>query len=326
MKYFSANILNRFLWENFHHGEIATILTLHRVYPFKNDALLLNEGIRISPEFLKNFIFALQKNGYEFISLDRLYEIICNKEKVKKKIVFTLDDGYKDNFTYAYPIFKKYKIPFTIYVTTSFPEKRAILWWYILEDLVKKNDQLYLSNGQVYECKEENQKKSAFKDIRKIILSLTNTGLLENLNKLFKDYKIDWYKQCNELALTWEQIKDLSNDSLCTIGAHTSNHLSLNLLSKEEIIIEVLESKKLLEQKIEKKIEHFAYPFGGRNEIGKRECDMLKEFQFKTATTTRRGNIFLKHIDHLECLPRVYLEENLKIKKLRRLKKKIITL
>ena len=30
-------------------------------------------------------------------NISKLYEILQNKEKVKKQIVFTFDDGYKDN-------------------------------------------------------------------------------------------------------------------------------------------------------------------------------------------------------------------------------------
>jgi peptidoglycan/xylan/chitin deacetylase (PgdA/CDA1 family) len=38
----------------------------------------------------------------------------------QKNVVFTLDDGYADNFINAYPIFKKYNIPFCIYVCKKY--------------------------------------------------------------------------------------------------------------------------------------------------------------------------------------------------------------
>jgi len=106
--------------------------------------------MKVSPEFLEEFILKLKAKGYEFISIDRLYEILQNKEKVKKQIVFTLDDGYKDNYKIAYPIFKKYNIPFVNYLTTSFPERNAYLWWYVLEDILIENDEIILGNEQKF--------------------------------------------------------------------------------------------------------------------------------------------------------------------------------
>jgi len=79
--------------------------------------------MKVSPEFLEEFILKLKAKGYEFISIDRLYEILQNKEKVKKQIVFTLDDGYKDNYKIAYPIFKIIIYLSVNYLTTSFPER-----------------------------------------------------------------------------------------------------------------------------------------------------------------------------------------------------------
>ena len=132
---------------------IASIFMLHRVFPFEKNKLFPNENMKVSPQFLENIIITLKSSGYSFISLDRLYEILEKGENVRKNIVFTLDDGYKDNYSIAYPIFKKYDIPFTIYVTTSFPERSAILWWYILEDLLLANEEIIIGNKDRIVCR-----------------------------------------------------------------------------------------------------------------------------------------------------------------------------
>ena len=129
---------------------MAVIFILHRVAPFEAGKLPPNENMKISPKYLAQFINQLIKQGYSFISLDRLYEILIKGERVSKQVVFSLDDGYKDNFEIAYPIFKKFNIPFTIYVTTSFPEKKALLWWYLLEDLILANDEISFKQNDKY--------------------------------------------------------------------------------------------------------------------------------------------------------------------------------
>jgi len=50
------------------------------------------------------------------------------------------------------------------------------------------------------------------------------------------------------------------------------------------------------------------------DETGQREFDMARSRGLKTSTTTRCGNIYYQHKDHLECLPRVMLTENSEIK------------
>ena len=320
------NYLHRFDSLNKYFSGIATIFMLHRVSPFETDKLLPNENMKISPEFLEKIIIELREKKYEFISLDRLSQILGNKEKVEKKIVFTLDDGYKDNYELAYPVFKKYNVPFTIYITTSFPEKSAVLWWYVLEDLIIANNQLTLSNGKKYICGTTQEKINAFMEIREIIISFAPNEFLKKLNELFANYSVNWYKYSNVLTMSWEDIQKLSQDELVTIGGHTTNHFALNMLSKDEVVKEVLDANQLIELKTGKKVNHFSYPFGSRKEIGKREFDIIKSLNFKTSTTTRNGNIYYAHNGFMECMPRVMLIENFDIQELGNIRrKKVVT-
>ena len=48
----------------------------------------------------------------------------------------------------------------------------------------------------------------------------------------------------------------------------------------------MLNSKRLLEEKLGHPVDHFAYPFGTSNEAGFREYDIAQQCGFKTAVTT----------------------------------------
>jgi len=322
MKRQLIDFLSKIPFINSYFKGIATIFMLHRVAPFEKNRLFPNENMKVSPEFLEKFILELKDKEYEFISLDELYNILQNQKNVKKKIVFTLDDGYKDNYEIAYPIFKKHNVPFTIYLTTSFPNKNALLWWYVLEDLIIENEELVVGKKR-YICKNYENKNRVFLEIRDEILKLDQKNLLSELNNLFKNYKIDWFSKNEELCMHWEDIVDLSKDNLCTIAGHTKNHYAFNRLSKNEIIDEVEIANKEIEEKIGKKIEHFAYPFGSANEVGLREFEIIKKFDFKTITTTRHGNIYSEHNKFSNCcLPRIMLTEGFKIKNIGKIRKR----
>jgi peptidoglycan/xylan/chitin deacetylase (PgdA/CDA1 family) len=313
------------LIRNYFSG-FATIFMLHRVSPFDASRLTPNENMKVSPDFLEGFIKDMRADGYSFISIDRLHAMIANREIAEKQIIFTLDDGYKDNFTSAYPIFKKYDVPFTVYITSSFPEKKAYLWWYALEDLLLNHSQIALGDGTVFACKSQEEKLQVFFLIRKIIMNLPQVNFLNVLENIFSRYTVDWVSLCESYCMDWSEIEEMSNDEICTIGSHTANHLAMNKLSAQEIRHEVLGANRLIELMTNKRMEHFAYPFGGRDVVGKREFDIIKGLNFKTSTTTRRGTIYLEHSGHLEALPRIMLTENFSNKDIGKIRKKRIVI
>jgi peptidoglycan/xylan/chitin deacetylase (PgdA/CDA1 family) len=316
------NQISRIALVNKYFTGNATIFTLHRVSPFESGKLSVNENMKVSPEFLESFIVDLLAKDYKFISIDRLYEVLKSQEIVKKNVVLTFDDGYKDNYGFAYPILKKYNIPFTIYITTSLPEMKAILWWYVLEDIIINNDKVVLSNNEEYLCKTNKQKISSFIEIRKKIMHLNPNSFLKDLDLLLVNYAIDWKGKCEELAISWSQIQELSKDKLVTIAGHTKNHFPLNKLTISNAKLEILEANKLIESKIGRLVNHLAYPFGGHSEINHREIEIVKSLNLKTAVTTRNGNIFLEHKNFIESLPRIMLTEKFKIQDIGRIKRR----
>jgi len=59
----------------------------------------------------------LKDNGYQVISLKRLSDLLKQgKPLPDKTVVITIDDGYSSTYTAAWPIFKKYGFPFTVFV------------------------------------------------------------------------------------------------------------------------------------------------------------------------------------------------------------------
>jgi peptidoglycan/xylan/chitin deacetylase (PgdA/CDA1 family) len=302
------------------YGGIGHILLFHRIVPTNIERDHIGTGgLEVSTDFLEDTIQFFRDRNYKFISLDKLWENFQNNQFEKKFVVFTFDDGYLDNLTHAYPIFKKHKIPFAIYITTNFPDKKAILYWYILEDLLKENTVFYfeVDNKKFeFDCSTIFDKRESFQKIRDIILAGNQKNFFDRIKQIFANYDVDLYEKVKKLAMNWEQIRDLSGDELVTIGAHTVNHYPLNKLPETLVEKEIIQSKDAIESQINQKVEHFAYPYGTIKEAGHREFDIVKEMGFKTATTVREANIFPEHKNHLEALPRVPITARMTLKKL----------
>ena len=94
-------------------------------------------------EFERQMKF-LAKNGYQTLSSEEFLEYKKGNLKVKKGVFITFDDGWRDNFFYAYPILKKYNLKATIFLVTEWIEKAN----------EKINDFKPLSHN---ECKKEVQ-------------------------------------------------------------------------------------------------------------------------------------------------------------------------
>ncbi|MBK8505585.1 MAG: polysaccharide deacetylase family protein [Saprospiraceae bacterium] len=94
------------------HAGIAHILMFHRIIPPINRPRIQNhECLEVDPLHLEKIILYFKDRKYRFATLDHLPQILTSNQK-EKSVIFTFDDGYRDNLTYAYPIFKKHKIPF----------------------------------------------------------------------------------------------------------------------------------------------------------------------------------------------------------------------
>ena len=62
-----------------------------------------------------SMIMTYKEQGYEFVSMAEAEKRMSGDSK-GKFIAVTLDDGYEDNYMIAYPIFKKYHVPFCVYI------------------------------------------------------------------------------------------------------------------------------------------------------------------------------------------------------------------
>lgn len=290
-------------------GAMGLVYMLHHITEKNPKGIPTNEDLKVSPSFLEKIIIKYKKQGFDFISLDELSNIISSDKKPEQPFIcFTIDDGYLDNYTQALPIFERHQVPFAIFVATDFIDLKAILWWDIIEELILKNG--FITIGvKKYPCHTFQQKWDTFRILREEILRFDQTMLEEELMNMFSHYDIDWYAPIRHQAMSWEQIKSISQHPLCTIGGHTISHLALNKLDDKDFHHEVAGGITKLQEATGKPICHFAYPYGSPNEIGDREYKLIAEYYFKTVFSSYGGCVTTDNRFNTTHLPRVYLHE-----------------
>lgn len=103
--------------------QFASVLMYHRVNENINEQLSVNVT-----EFDK--MMEVFSKHYRVISLYELLDGITRGETFDSRtVVITFDDGYKDNYQYAAPILKKYNLPATFFVTSSYIDTQRIFDW-----------------------------------------------------------------------------------------------------------------------------------------------------------------------------------------------------
>jgi len=75
--------------------------------------------ITVSPANFESQIAWLAADGWTSLSLDEYAGFLAGKPVPRKSIVITFDDGYLDNWVYAYPILRKYGMRATVFVVTG---------------------------------------------------------------------------------------------------------------------------------------------------------------------------------------------------------------
>ena len=80
------------------------------------------------------------------------------------------------------------------------------------------------------------------------------------------------------------------------IGSHTESHTLLTRLSYREQLKELKNSKIFLEKIINKNIDTFCYPFGGKTSYNDNTLKILKKLKYKLAYSVEYRDISLRDI------------------------------
>jgi peptidoglycan/xylan/chitin deacetylase (PgdA/CDA1 family) len=226
------------------------------------------------------------------------------EDDARRFACFTFDDGYKDNLSFALPIFERYEAPFTVYVTTCQIQGTIDNWWSGLAEILRNHERIQVEElGDHYEVRTLQEKARLYRQLKQA--AEKGTFSAAGISAFLASYSINLPEIMARDALTLDELRELSSSPLVEIGAHTASHPRLSQLSEAEAQSEMASNKTWLEDLLQQGIRHFAYPYGDAVSCGSREAKLAKITGFDTAVTTRIGNIFAEHCQFATALPRI---------------------
>jgi hypothetical protein len=165
------------------HKGVGEIVVSHAVTTDKRN-VLFDEMYTAAP-FLEALIRHYQSRGADIVSMDEALRRLSEGSD-RYFVVFTFDDGYRDNLTRALPIFERLGLPFTVYVTTSFIDRSFPIWWGALREVIKNADRLSIDVfGLEIHAVSVNEKIRAYKNSRR---TRRGYGLLSQKGRYDRGY------------------------------------------------------------------------------------------------------------------------------------------
>lgn len=290
---------------------VGVILTLHHVRPPRLDSFQPNRLLEVTPAFFSDVIKGLRRSKIDIVSLDEMYRRMIEGNFRRRFVCLTFDDGYRDVLQWAYPVLRKHEAPFALYIPTSFPDRLGEMWWLALEKVIAGNSRVGLfmdGHERRFDCHTVAEKREVYEHL---YWWLRSHDAEEDMRRVVRDlcarYGVDMKALCADLCMSWEDLGELAKDPLCTIGAHTVNHVMLKKVPDDIARSEMTMSRSVIEAAIGVRPEHLSYPVGDASAAGPREYATAAELGFKTAVTTRPGVLFAEHREHLTALPRISL-------------------
>lgn len=108
-----------------------------------------------------------------------------------------------------------------------------------------------------------------------------------------------WDRELGESRLmAWPMLIELSKSGIVDLGSHTLNHMDLDKVKGDDLIAEIRDSKKMIEEKTGCKVIHFSYPRGIYDRVSE---DIIKKF-YATGVVIYNGVEINKKIKDMDLI------------------------
>lgn len=238
----------------------------------------------IKPETLERRLAYLQKHC-NIIALDD-YD---KHSPVKNKVVITVDDGWYSTLTLGAPIFNKFDMPYTVYLTTENVLDNQPIYHVALSYILHKNvgKRLQYGNGGKFELDVVITEQNIPEIVEATTPAKREKNDTELLRAIAKALNFDFETTIENRALTLMDVRQVRE--IQALGAdiqlHTHTH-NTPLYSYPEFCREIEENRTHITDITGIRPEHHCYPSGVYNE---NSFGYLKRLGVKSATTCYPG-------------------------------------
>ncbi len=214
--------------------------------------------VTLTPRDFENHLQVLAEQGIQTLFLDELVGFLRGGRPFPgRAAVLTFDDGHLDNWVYAFPLLKKYRMKATIFVITS-----------------------WMGNGP---------RRKHWDGMRPDEAGLPAIPRHREVKKRAGEGDLS-------VALSWEEAREMEASGFVDIQSHTHFHREYfarresegNLGSEngKELFADLKRSQELIEANLRKPCRFLAWPWGKYDENA---VDLARKAGFEGMATTEKG-------------------------------------
>ncbi|MDX2506917.1 MAG: polysaccharide deacetylase family protein, partial [Gammaproteobacteria bacterium] len=293
------------------------ILMYHRILPENDGRAKIEEpGMMVTPETFRLHL-QLIKQRFDILTLSQWINAKHSGGELPTRCCcITFDDGWADNYEYAFPILQEFNLPATIFLVSDMINTNLLFWperlAHVLTEISHNcpdkwnhHSLKWLKHEAVsYNFATTPPNQEQLSEIIKLTKELPDNDIHERINTIETELQLE--NKSLPSLLNWQQMAEMSASGLIEAGSHTCHHIRLNANQKENTLMrEIIKSKSKIEKQLGQPVNTFCYPNGDHSP----EAVKLVKQNYQCAVTTSGGWNTINTDEHL--LHRIGVHEDI---------------
>ena len=264
------------------------ILRYHRVYGEGPEPLYELGLSRVLFEAQLDFLC----EHCNVVSLAQVFDALFRGSSLPEHAVaITFDDGYKDNFTEAYPALRSRGLPATVFIAVENVERAMPFWWDRLAAAIHAapNGPVAIDLGRGMESVTLNGVDSRRRVVEQACEAFKLMPHADAGNRLEAVLRtLGTGADSSDPVLSWDEVREMAEGGI-EIGSHTLDHPVLSRLAPEEAARQIVESRLRAEDRLKRPVRFFAYPNGKRDDVTPTVKELVRKAGYTGAVSTIQG-------------------------------------
>ncbi len=232
--------------------------------------------------------------NYHILAMADVARLLSNGDPFPQNaLAITVDDGHADFYHHAFPVFQRYGLPATLYLTTGFIDQRGWLWFDLVDDLFERTTatKIHLEPPGAIDMPHPAARIEAATTVKEAAIRMPDIERVRLIERLPGLLGVDVPASPGRHweALSWKQIGEMASYGI-EFGAHTLTHPILSRVDDpEQLDREIREPKRRIEQELDREAIHFCYPNGQAEDFTPAIVERVRAAGFQTATVAIQG-------------------------------------
>jgi len=274
------------------------VLMYHRILPAGDSRSQLEEpGMVVTPATFKLHLEIIRKY-FEVVHLSEWLALRNDGASLPGlACAITFDDGWADNYEFAFPILKELHVPATIFLVSDMIGTNRLFWperlMRIVSSIPRVQQQDWsgpefewiqdITNGIRFEG--EHPSRTELSQVIAHAKQYSDREMNDRLDAIEDQLNLRETGASASL-LDWNQVNEMSSCGLVETGSHTCHHTRLGSdLSESVLVQEISKSKQAIELETGKEVRSFCFPNG---DYSPRALELVRR-NYEGAVTTDHG-------------------------------------